>query len=56
MPVIINPDVSNGVVFPGMEQWLGGGAQFLVLGAIIFIIAAVCRMRIKKQTENKLTV
>jgi len=46
----------KGVTFPDLEEYLGGAAEFLLLGAIIFIIAQVFKRGIEIQSENELTV
>ena len=46
----------RGVVFPDMQQYLGGAGEFLLLGGIIFIIAQVFKRGIEIQSENELTV
>jgi hypothetical protein len=44
------------VSFPDLQAYLGGGAEFLLLGGIIFMIAEVFKRGIEIQTENELTV
>jgi hypothetical protein len=46
----------QGVSFPDVQAYLGGGAEFLLLGGIIFMIAEVFKRGIEIQTENELTV
>lgn len=46
----------KGVTFSDLEQYLGGAGEFLLLGAIIFIIAQVFKKGIEIQSENELTV
>jgi hypothetical protein len=46
----------KGVTFPDLHQYLGGAAEFLLLGGIIFIIAQVFKRGIEIQSENELTV
>lgn len=46
----------RGVSFPDLQQYLGGAGEFLLLGAIIFIIAQVFKKGIEIQSENELTV
>jgi hypothetical protein len=46
----------RGVAFPDLQAVLGGAGEFLLLGAIIFIIAQVFKRGIEIQTENELTV
>jgi Protein of unknown function (DUF2975) len=46
----------QGVTFPDLQQYLGGGGEFLLLGGIIFIIAQVFKRGIEIQSENELTV
>lgn len=47
---------SKGVSFPDLQAYLGGAAEFLLLGGIIFIIAQVIKRGIEIQSENELTV
>ena len=46
----------QGVAFPGLQAYLGGGAEFVLLGGIIFMIAQVFKRGIEIQSENELTV
>jgi hypothetical protein len=46
----------KGVAFPDLQPLLGGAGEFLLLGAVIFIIAQVFKRGIEIQTENELTV
>jgi len=46
----------KGVTFPDLQPVLSGAGEFLLLGAIIFIIAQVFKRGIEIQTENELTV
>jgi DUF2975 family protein len=46
----------KGVSFPDLQSVLGGAGEFLLLGAVIFIIAQVFKRGIEIQTENELTV
>lgn len=46
----------RGVDIPDLNDYLGGGDEFLLLAAIIFIIAQVFRRGIEIQAENDLTV
>ncbi|HYK46430.1 MAG TPA: DUF2975 domain-containing protein [Parafilimonas sp.] len=46
----------QGVVFPDLQNYLGGAGEFLLLGAIIFMISQVFRKGIEIQSENDLTV
>jgi len=48
--------IKQGVAFPDLQAYLGGGAEFLLLGGIIFMIAEVFKRGIEIQTENELTV
>ena len=48
--------MKKGVDFPDMQSYLGGAAEFLLLGGIIFIIAEVFKRGIEIQSENELTV
>ena len=48
--------MKKGVVFPDMHDYLGGAGEFLMLGAIIFIIAQIFKRGIEIQSENELTV
>ena len=48
--------VKKGVAFPDLQSVLGGAGEFLLLGAVIFIIAQVFKRGIEIQTENSLTV
>jgi len=47
---------TKGVAFPDLQSVLGGAGEFLLLGAVIFIIAQVFKRGIEIQTENELTV
>ena len=42
--------------YASLEKFLGGGAEFILLGGIIFIISQVFNRGIEIQTENELTV
>jgi hypothetical protein len=46
----------KGVAFPDLQSVLGGAGEFLLLGAIIFIISQLFKRGIEIQTENELTV
>jgi len=46
----------KGVGFPDLQSVLGGAGEFLLLGAVIFIISQVFKRGIEIQTENELTV
>lgn len=46
----------RGVNLPNLEDYLGGGDEFLLLAGIIFIIAQVFKRGIEMQAENELTV
>ena len=46
----------QGVSFPDMRSVLGGADEFLLLGAVIFMISQVFKRGIEIQTENELTV
>jgi hypothetical protein len=46
----------QGVSFPDLQSVLGGAGEFLLLGAVIFIISQVFKRGIEIQTENELTV
>lgn len=46
----------KGVVFPDMQTFLGGGAEYIFLGAILFMIAMIFKRGIEIQSENELTV
>ena len=46
----------QGVALPDLQPHLGGASEFLLLGAVIFIISQVFRRGIEIQTENELTV
>jgi hypothetical protein len=48
--------VTQGVTLPDLQSVLGGGGEFLLLGAVIFIISQVFKRGIEIQTENELTV
>jgi len=41
---------------PNLQAYLTGGAEFVLLGMIIFVIAQVFKRGIEIQTENELTV
>ena len=47
---------NKGVTFPDLQQYLGAGGEFLLLGGIIFIIAQVFKRGIEIQSENELTI
>jgi magnesium-transporting ATPase (P-type) len=47
---------AQGVDLPGLEDYLGGGDEFLLLSGIIFMIAQVFKRGIEIQSENELTV
>ena len=47
---------NQGVQIPNLNDYLGGGDEFLLLAAIIFIIAQVFKRGIEIQEENDLTV
>lgn len=44
------------VYLPPLYEYLGGGAEFLLLGGTIFMIAQVFKRGIEIQSENELTV
>lgn len=46
----------KGVVLPDLQLYLGGGAEFMLMGGIIFVIAQVFKRGIEIQSENELTV
>jgi hypothetical protein len=46
----------HGVIFPDLRDYLGGTAEFLLLGGVIFIISQVFKKGIEIQSENELTV
>lgn len=46
----------QGVTFPDLQSVLGGADEFLLLGAVIFMISQVFKRGIEIQTENELTV
>jgi hypothetical protein len=46
----------KGVVLPDTQDYLGGAGEFLMLGAIIYIIAQIFKRGIEIQSENELTV
>ena len=48
--------IKRGVDFPDLEDYLGGAGEFLLLAAIIFIIAQIFKRGIEIQSENELTV
>lgn len=47
---------AKGVEFPGLQDYLDGAGEFLLLGGIIFIIAQIFIRGIEIQSENELTV
>lgn len=46
----------RGVDFPDMQDFIGGGVEFLMLGGMIFMIAEIFKRGIEIQSENELTV
>jgi hypothetical protein len=48
--------INGGVALPTLQQYLGGGAEFLFFAGIIFFIAQVFKKGIEIQSENELTV
>jgi hypothetical protein len=48
--------MKQGVSFPDLQTYMGGGGEYLLLGGIIFMIAEVFKRGIELQTENDLTV
>lgn len=46
----------QGVKLPVMYKYFGGGVEFLMMGAMLFIIAQVFKRGIEIQSENELTV
>ena len=46
----------RGVVFPTLQAYVGAGAEFLLMGGIIFIISQIFKRGIEIQSENELTV
>jgi hypothetical protein len=48
--------IKRGVEIPDLNDFLGGGDEFMLLAGIIFIIAQVFRRGIEIQAENDLTV
>ena len=47
---------AQGVTLPELHDYLGGGDEFLLLGAAIFMIAQVFKRGVDIQSENELTV
>jgi hypothetical protein len=48
--------IKKGVGLPDLQAYLGGAVEFLLLGAIIFMISQVFKRGIEIQSENELTV
>lgn len=48
--------IKQGVKFPNLNEYLGGAAEFLLLGGIIFVIAQVFKRGIELQSESELTI
>ena len=48
--------IKKGVTLPPLHEYLGGAADFLFFGGIIFIISLVFKRGIEIQSENELTV
>jgi len=48
--------LKQGVKLPLMYKYLGGADVYLMMGAMLFIIAQVFKRGIEIQTENDLTV
>jgi len=48
--------IKRGVDIPTMEDYLGGGAEFLFFAGVIFFIAQIFKRGIEIQSENELTV
>lgn len=48
--------MKRAVALPSLQDYLGGGVEFLLLAGIIFIIAQVFKRGIEIQSENELTV
>ena len=48
--------IKKGVALPNLQEYLGAGAEYLLLGGIIFMIAQVFKRGIEIQSENELTV
>ncbi|HAO46503.1 MAG TPA: DUF2975 domain-containing protein [Ferruginibacter sp.] len=46
----------RGVIFPDMQDYIGGGVEFLMLGGMIYMIAEIFKRGIEIQSENELTV
>jgi hypothetical protein len=46
----------QGVVFPDMDDFLGGGGEFLLLGGVVFMIAVIFKKGIEIQSEHELTI
>ncbi|MGC4099734.1 DUF2975 domain-containing protein [Ferruginibacter sp.] len=48
--------IKKGVHFPAMQEYVGGGSEFIFFAGIIFFIAQVFKRGMEIQTENELTV
>ena len=48
--------MKNGITFPDLQQYLGGGIEFILFAGVIFFIAQVFKRGIEIQSENELTV
>ncbi|WP_025146439.1 DUF2975 domain-containing protein [Pedobacter jeongneungensis] len=48
--------IREGLMLPTLQPYLAGGAEFLFLAGILFIISLVFKKGIQIQTENDLTV
>ena len=48
--------MAQGVKLPEMYKYFGGGDVFLMMAAILFVIAQVFKRGIEIQSENDLTV
>lgn len=48
--------VREGVKLPDMHKYFGGGDVFLMMGAVLFVIAQIFKRGIEIQSENELTV
>jgi hypothetical protein len=48
--------IKKGVTIPGLQDYLGGAAEFLFFAGIIFFIAQVFNKGIEIQSENELTI
>ncbi len=48
--------IKRGVSFSGLNDYIGGAGEFILLGGIIFVIAQVFNRGIELQSENELTI